>query len=165
MTRHKKWQRYYIKPSESLIVRQCFHYSCLLLYWYRRRYFNPLHTHKHHEDDMQNTWTVILVSLFLELLSFEQWTKSFLPCTCVRTVSWKLFKIFSGNFTQMQTLWNDVQVVSRDICIWNIGIKIKWMKPQTYCHRFCHAWLSLVLLNFVRNYAGTESSYTSRVTP
>ena len=102
MTRHKKWQRYYIKPSESLIVRQSFHYSCLHLYWYRRRYFNPLHTHKHHEDDMQNTWTVILVSLFLELLSFEQWTKSFLPCTCVRTVSWKLFKIFSGNFTQMQ---------------------------------------------------------------
>ena len=102
MTRHKKWQRYYIKPSESLIVRQGFHYSCLLLYWYRRRYFNPLHTHKHHEDDMQNTWTVILVCLLLELLSFEQWTKSFLPCTCVHTVSWKLFKIFSGNFTQMQ---------------------------------------------------------------
>ena len=38
-------------------------------------------------DDMQNTWTVTLVFLLLELLPFEYWKWPFPPYTCVRCIS------------------------------------------------------------------------------
>ena len=137
MTRHKKWQRYYIKPSESLIVRQCFHYSCLLLYWYRRRYFNPLYTQAPwgwHAEYMNCNSGFPLFGVIV-LWTVNKVVSTMYLCTHCKL---KTFKIFSGNFTQMQnTMKRRAKHVNCNpglptfgvIALWTLKIIISTMCP------------------------------------